>query len=152
MTFTGIGCSDVYRKCNRMMQNDNTCPHVGGFQHHALSRSPLQATRTTKTRHNLHPVAVVQMPPCAALVIASFHFCSRKVKTQIDRNTSAPCVLSTTSQPRGRPASRCSSYLGREHFRQCEQPMHAREVRSGFSRRDTRNKGGTTIRRPPSTL
>ena len=27
-------------------------------------------------------------------------------------HTSAPCVLDTTSQPRGRPASRCSSYLG----------------------------------------
>ena len=67
--------------------------------------------------------------------------------------TSAPCVLSTSGQLRGRCASRCSSHLGWAHFCQCGGPMYDREVRSGGkSRRKARNKGGTTTRRPSLAL
>ena len=66
--------------------------------------------------------------------------------------TSAPYVLSTSGQLRGRCASRCSSHLGWEHFCQCGGPMCDREVRSGNSRRKVRNKGGATTRRPSLTL
>ena len=66
--------------------------------------------------------------------------------------TSAPYVLSTSGQLRGRCASRCSSHLGWEHFCQCGGPMYDREVRSGNSRRKVRNKGGATTRRPSLAL
>ena len=66
--------------------------------------------------------------------------------------TSAPYVLSTSGQLRGRCASRCSSHLGWEHFCQCGGPMYDCEVRSGNSRRKVRNKGGITTRRPSLTL
>ena len=66
--------------------------------------------------------------------------------------TSAPYVLSTSGQLRGRCASRCSSHLGWGHFCQCGGPMYDREVRSGNSRRKERNKGGTTTRRPSLAL
>ena len=65
--------------------------------------------------------------------------------------TSAPYVLSTSGQLRGRCASRCSRHLGWEHFCQCGGPMYDREVRSGNSRRKVRNKGETTTRRPSLT-
>ena len=68
--------------------------------------------------------------------------------------TSAPYVLSTSGQLRGRCASRCSSHLGWENFFQCGGgPIYDREVRSGNnSRRKVRNKGGTTTRRPSLAL
>ena len=66
--------------------------------------------------------------------------------------TSAPYVLRTSGQLRGRCASRCSSHLGWEHFCQCGGPMYDREVRSENSRRKVRNKGGTTTRRPSLAL
>ena len=56
--------------------------------------------------------------------------------------TSAPYVLSTSDQLRGRCALRCSSHLGWEYFRQCGGPMYDREVRSGNLRRNARNKRG----------
>ena len=43
--------------------------------------------------------------------------------------TSAPYVLSTSGQLRGRCASRCSSHLGWGNFCQCGGPMYDREVR-----------------------
>ena len=66
--------------------------------------------------------------------------------------TTAPYVLSTSGQLRGRCASRCSSHLGWEHFCQYGGPMYDREVRPGNSRRKVRNKGGTTTRRPSLAL
>ena len=64
--------------------------------------------------------------------------------------TSAPYVLSTSGQLRGRCASRCSSHLGWEHFRQCGGQINVRsrsEIRK-FAPEGTKQGGGnhqTTI-------
>ena len=63
-----------------------------------------------------------------------------------------PYAPDTSSKLRGRPASRSSSNLGSKHFRQRRLGFRNGEVRSGFSRREARNKGGTTIGRGCLTL
>ena len=63
------------------------------------------------------------------------------------RFTASPYLVSTPGPLRGRCASRCSSCLGWEPFRQCIGQMYDREVRSENSRQIASNKRGTGIGR-----
>ena len=74
------------------------------------------------------------------------------IQQQTLHDTSARCVLGTTSHLRGRPASRSSRYLGWKQFVAVVEVLVSVRAKSGFSRRKVRNKSGTTIVRRCLTL